>query len=109
MGQGDPGSQHQAGVRAVAHSAIFHSARYATLARPMSALGQKRTLRTILDASETIIVFNSTGAAGDAEILLVSSKDAIGRHVKTGGRERNNPRLSASVQCLSARLEMLFP
>ena len=36
MGQGDPGSQHQAGVRAVTHSAIFHSARYATLARVAS-------------------------------------------------------------------------
>jgi len=41
VGQGDPGSQHQAGVRAVAHSAIFHSARYATLATPMSALPPK--------------------------------------------------------------------
>jgi hypothetical protein len=40
---------------------------------------------------------------GGAEIRLVSSKDAIGRHVKTGGRERDkHPRLSASVQCLSA-------
>jgi hypothetical protein len=57
---------------------------------------------TILDASETIVVFGSIGAAGCAEIPLVSSKDAIGRHVKTGGRERDNPRLSASAQCLSA-------
>ena len=48
----------------------------------MSALGHKRTLRTILDASETIVGFSSIGAAGGAEIPLVSSKDAIGRHVK---------------------------
>ena len=53
----------------------------------MSALCQKQTLRTILDASETIVGFSSIGAAGGAEIPLVSSKDAIGRHVKTGGRE----------------------
>ena len=71
-------------------------------ARLMSALCQKRTLQTLLGASETIVIFSSTGAAGGAEISLVSSKDAIGRHVKTGGRELDNPRLSASVQCLSA-------
>ena len=45
----------------------------------MSALCQKRTLRTHLGASETIVIFSSTGAAGGAEIPLVSSKDAIGR------------------------------
>jgi hypothetical protein len=58
----------------------------------MSVKGQKRTLRTLLGASETIIVFSSSGAAGGAEIPLVSSKDAIGRHVKTGGRERETIR-----------------
>jgi len=60
----------------------------------MSALGHKRTLRTILDASETIVGFNP-------------ACKQQGRHrqaCKTGGRERDNPRLSASVQCLSARL-----
>jgi hypothetical protein len=68
----------------------------------MSALCQKRTLRILLGASETIVVFSSTGAAGGAEIPLVSSKDAI------GGNYKLDPRLSASVQCLSAGLEMLF-
>jgi hypothetical protein len=68
---------------------------------PISALGQKRTLRTLLGASETIVVFSSTGAAGGAEIPLVSSKDAIGRHVKTGERERDK-------HSRFAWLEMLF-
>jgi hypothetical protein len=35
-----------------------------------------------LGASETIVVFTSTGAAGCAEIPLVGSKDAIGGHQK---------------------------
>jgi hypothetical protein len=46
-------------------------------------MDQKQTLRAILSASETIVVLASTGAAGGVEIPLVSSKDAIGRHVKT--------------------------
>jgi hypothetical protein len=69
----------------------------------MSALCQWRTWRTLLGASETIVVFSSTGAAGGAEIPFVSSKDAI------GGNYKLDPRLSASVQYLSAVLEMLFP
>ena len=69
----------------------------------MSALGQKRTLRTLLGASETIVVFSSTGAAGGVEIPLLSSKNAV------GGNYKFDPRLSASVQYLSAVLEMLFP
>ncbi|MGB9056131.1 MAG: hypothetical protein WCC54_28065, partial [Pseudolabrys sp.] len=36
----------------------------------------------LLGASETIVVFTSTGAAGCAEIPLVGSKDAIGGHQK---------------------------
>src|SRR5215475_15629446 len=43
---------------------------------------QKRTLRAHLGASETIVVFSSTGAAGGAEIPLVSSKDALGGNYK---------------------------
>jgi len=35
-----------------------------------------------LGASETIVVFSSTGAAGGAEIPLVSSKDALGGNYK---------------------------
>ena len=66
----------------------------------MSALCQKRTLRTILDASETIVGFSSIGAAGGAEIPLASSKDAIGRHVKTGGRGRDNLRVRTMSVCL---------
>jgi len=62
----------------------------------MSALCQKRTSRALLGASETIVFFSSTGAAGGAEITLVSSKEALGRNYKL------DPRLSASVQCLSA-------
>jgi hypothetical protein len=61
-----------------------------------AALWQKRTLRTLLGASETIVVFSSTGAAGGVEILLVSSKDAI------GGSYKLDSRLSASIQCLFA-------
>ena len=48
----------------------------------MTALGQKRTSRTLLGASETIVVFSSTGAAAGAEIPLVSSKDALGGNYK---------------------------
>ena len=48
----------------------------------MSALCQKRTSRALLGASETIVVFSSTGAAGGAEIPLVSSKDALGGNYK---------------------------
>jgi hypothetical protein len=44
----------------------------------MSALCQKRTLRTLLGASETVVLFGSTGAAEGAEIPLISSKDAAG-------------------------------
>jgi hypothetical protein len=56
----------------------------------MSAKCQKQTLRTLLGASETIIVFSSTGGAGDAEIPLLSSKEAIGRHVKRWMRARHS-------------------
>ena len=59
-------------------------------------MGQKRTLHSLLGASETIVVFTSTGVARGAEIPLVSSKDAV------GGNYKLDARLSASVQCLSA-------
>jgi len=46
----------------------------------MSALCQKRTLRTILDASETIVVFSSIGAAGRCRndaVKLVDASETI--------------------------------
>jgi hypothetical protein len=39
-------------------------------------------LRTLLGASETIVVFSLTGAAEVPKILLVSSKDGIGGNYK---------------------------
>src|SRR5262245_928200 len=48
----------------------------------MSEKYQRRTFAHPLGASETIVVFSSTGAAGGAEIPLVSSKDDLGGNYK---------------------------
>ena len=42
----------------------------------------KADIAYLLGASETIVVFSSTGAAGGAEIPLVSSKDALDGNYK---------------------------
>jgi hypothetical protein len=65
------------------------------ISRVMSALCQKQTLRTLLDVSETIVVFSSSGAAGGAKIPLVGSKNGIGVNDKL------DPRLSAFVLSVS--------
>jgi hypothetical protein len=49
---------------------VFSPKRTLTGDACMSALCQKRTLRTLLGGSETIVVFSSTGAAGSAESRL---------------------------------------